>query len=89
MQLYLIELVDENLKRVLDEAVFDEKTESIFKLRYGIDCMRLDPKAISKEMKIPMKKLKVELTKIDNKVFNILKKYDLFEEENLMQVESE
>lgn len=89
MQLYLIELVDENLKRVLDEAVFDEKTESIFKLRYGIDCMRLDPKAISKEMKIPMKKLKVELTKIDNKVFNILKKYDLFEEENLLQVESE
>jgi len=73
MQLYLIELVDENLKRVLDEAVFDEKTESIFKLRYGIDCMRLDPKAISKEMKIPMKKLKSELTKIDNKVFNILK----------------
>jgi len=89
MQLYLIELVDENLKRVLDEAVFDEKTESIFKLRYGIDCMRLDPKAISKEMKIPMKKLKSELTKIDNKVFNILKKYDLFEEENLLQVESE
>ncbi len=89
MQLYLIELVDENLKRVLDEAVFDEKTESIFKLRYGIDCMRLDPKAISKETKIPMKKLKSELTKIDNKVFNILKKYDLFEEENLLQVESE
>ncbi len=89
MHLYLIELVDENLKRVLDEAVFDEKTESIFKLRYGIDCMRLDPKAISKEMKIPMKKLKLELTKIDNKVFNILKKYDLFEEENLLQVESE
>ena len=89
MQLYLIELVDENLKRVLDEAVFDERTESIFKLRYGIDCMRLDPKAISKEMKIPMKKLKLELTKIDNKVFNILKKYDLFEDENLLQVESE
>lgn len=89
MHLYLIELVDENLKRVLDEAVFDEKTESIFKLRYGIDCMRLDPKAISKEMKIPMKKLKLELTKIDNKVFNILKKYDLFEEENLLQAESE
>ncbi|OJV62286.1 MAG: hypothetical protein BGO41_05670 [Clostridiales bacterium 38-18] len=89
MQLYLIELVDENLKRVLDEAVFDEKTESIFKLRYGIDCLRLDPKAISKEMKIPMKKLKLELTKIDNRVFNILKKYDLFEEEKLLQAETE
>lgn len=74
----LIELVNERLRLILDEAVFDEQSESIFKLHYGIDCKRLEPKAISKQLKISQKKLKIELLRIDNKVFNILKKHDLF-----------
>jgi len=74
----LIELVNEKLRLILDEAVFDEQSEMIFKLHYGIDCKRLEPKAISKEIKLSQKKLKLELLRIDNKVFNILKKHDLF-----------
>lgn len=74
----LIELVNERLRLILDEAVFDEQSENIFKLHYGIDCKRLEPKAISKQLKISQKKLKNELFRIDNKVFNILKKHDLF-----------
>ena len=74
----LIELVNEKLRLILDEAVFDEQTEAIFKLHYGIDCKRLEPKAISKQLKISQKKLKMELVRIDNRVFNILKKHELF-----------
>lgn len=75
----LIELVNEKLRLILEEAVFDESSEQLFRLHYGIDCKRLEPKAIAKELKMPQKKLKLELIKIDNKVFNILKKHDLFE----------
>lgn len=75
----LIELVNEKLRLILDEAVFDEQSERVFKLHYGIDCKRLEPKGISKELKITQKKMKIELSRIDNKVFNILKKHDLFE----------
>lgn len=74
----LMEIVSEKLRLILDEAVFDEQTERVFKLHYGIDAKRLEPKALAKELKIPQKKLKLELSKIDNKVFNILKKHDLF-----------
>lgn len=74
----LMEIVSEKLRLILDEAVFDEQTEKLFKLHYGIDAKRLEPKALGKELKIPQKKLKHELSKIDNKVFNILKKHDLF-----------
>ncbi len=74
----LIELVNEKLRLILDEAVFDEQTEAIFKFHYGIDCKRLEPKAISKQLKISQKKLKIELMRIDNRVFNILKKHELF-----------
>ncbi len=74
----LIELVNDKLRLILDEAVFDEQSELIFKFHYGIDCKRLEPKAISKELKVSLKKMKIELIRIDNKVFNILKKHDLF-----------
>ena len=74
----LIELVNDKLRLILDEAVFDEQSEMIFKYHYGIDCKRLEPKLISKELKVPLKKMKIELIRIDNKVFNILKKHDLF-----------
>lgn len=74
----LIELVNDKLRLILDEAVFDEQSEVIFKYHYGIDCKRLELKAISKELKVSLKKMKVELIRIDNKVFNILKKHDLF-----------
>ncbi len=74
----LIELVNDKLRLILDEAVFDEQSEVIFKYHYGIDCKRLEPKAISKELKVSLKKMKIELLRIDNKVFNILKKHDLF-----------
>lgn len=63
----LIELVNEKLRLILDEAVFDEQSEAIFKLHYGIDCKRLEPKAISKQLKVSQK-LKLELMKIDNRV---------------------
>jgi len=79
----LVALVGEKLRLILDEAVFDEKSELIFRLHYGIDCMRQEPKGISKTVKMPMKKLKLELTRIDNRVFNILKKHDLFEDHAL------
>ncbi|GAB6107530.1 hypothetical protein [Fusibacter bizertensis] len=79
MDAKLLELVNEKLRLILDEAVFEEQSERIFKLHYGIDCKRIEPKAISKEVKIPLKKLKIELTRIDNRVFNILKKHDLFD----------
>ncbi len=71
-----IEAVNERLEIILEEAVFDERSEKIFKLHFGVNCKRLDPKGIAKEVKMPMKKLKPELAKIDNKVFNILKKHD-------------
>ncbi len=80
MDAKLLELVNEKLRLILDEAVFSEQSESIFKLHYGIDCKRVEPKVISKEVKMPLKKLKLEITKIDNRVFNILKKHDLFDE---------
>lgn len=76
----LFEIVNERLRLILDEAVFDEQSERIFKLHYGIDCKRLTFKALAKETKVSQKKLKIELGKIDNKVFNILKKHDLFEQ---------
>lgn len=75
----LIDLINEQLQVILDEAVFDERTEKIFRLRYGIECMMQPPKAISKEVKMPMKKLNLELGRIENKVFNIMKKHDLFD----------
>mgnify|MGYP004706808873 CR=1 FL=1 len=74
----LIELGNDKLRLILDEAVFDEQSELIFKFHYGIDCKRLEPKAISKELKVSLKKMKIELIRIDNKVFNILKKHVLF-----------
>lgn len=80
MDAKLLELVNEKLRLILDEAVFGEQSEKIFKLHYGIDCKRIEPKAISKEVKMPLKKLKIELTRIDNRVFNILKKHNLFDE---------
>lgn len=76
----LMEIVGEKLRLILDEAVFDEQTERLFKFHYGIDTKRLEPKALSKEVKLSQKKLKLELSRIDNKVFNILKKHDLFNE---------
>lgn len=79
MDLRLMAIVNEKLRLILDEAVFDEQSEAIFKLHYGIDCKRLEPKAISKELKISQKRLKIELIKIDNRVFNILKKHELFD----------
>lgn len=73
-----IEIINEKLQLILEEAIFDEKSEKIFKMRYGIDSKAQPPKQIAKEVKMPMKKLKIELARIDNKVFNILKKHDVF-----------
>ena len=75
-----MELVSEKLELILEEAIFDSRSEDIFKLHYGVQCVRLEPKVIAKQMKIPMKKLKLELERIDNKVFNILKKHQIFDE---------
>lgn len=80
MELKWVETVNERLKIILEEAIFDERTEQIFKWHYGVDCQRMDLKAISKNIKIPVKKLKLEVVKIDNKVFNILKKYNFLDE---------
>lgn len=80
MQSKWVELVNERLKIILEEAIFDERTEQIFKWHYGVECERLDLKAISKSVKMPIKKLKLEVVKIDNKVFNILKKHNFIEE---------
>lgn len=74
-----IEVINDQLGVILDEAVFDERTEKIFRMRYGIEHPIETIKVISKELKMPMKKLNLEIVKIDNKVFNILKKHDLFE----------
>lgn len=74
------EAINYGLNTILEEAVFDERAETIFKKHYGIHCERLTPKEISKMTKLPIKKLKLEMTKIDNKVFNILKKHDLWDE---------
>jgi hypothetical protein len=75
-----VDLVNDRLKIILEEAIFDERTEQIFKWHYGVECQRLDLKAISKGVKMPIKKLKLEVVKIDNKVFNILKKHNFLEE---------
>lgn len=77
MDIKWIEIVNEKLEIILEEAIFDEKMEQIFRLRYGIKCKRLENKEIAKELKIPQKKLKLFIEKIDNKVFNILKKHAL------------
>lgn len=68
-------IVNEKLEIILEEAVFDEKMASIFKMRYGVHCQRLEDKVIAKTLKIPQKKMKLYVEKIDNKVFNILKKH--------------
>ncbi len=70
-----LDTVNEQLELILEEAVFDEVAEKVFIRHYGIKCKRMDPKAISKELKIPVKKLRAIIDKIDNKVFNILKKH--------------
>ncbi|MBS7527136.1 hypothetical protein KHM83_10640 [Fusibacter paucivorans] len=70
--------INYGLNTILEEAVFDERSELIFKKYYGIHCERKTPKEIAKLTKMPIKKLKLEMTKIDNKVFNILKKNDLW-----------
>ena len=75
----MMTLVNEKLQLILEEAIFDERAEQIFRMRYGIDCQIQVPKHISKTIKMPMKKLHLEMHKIDNKIFNILKKHDLFE----------
>lgn len=72
----IIETVNEKLEEILHEAVFDERQEAIFIRYYGVNCNRMDPKSIAKEIKMPLKKLKIELMKIEKKVFNILKKHD-------------
>lgn len=77
----IMKIVNEKLEEILEEAVFDSKAEQIFKLHYGIKCTRMEPKAIVKEAKIPAKRLKLELIRIDNKVFNILKKHKWIESE--------
>ncbi len=82
MNKQVIDIVSEKLNLILDEAIFDERTEAIFKLHYGISCNRQEPKDIAKALKISQKKIKVELARIDNKVFNILKKYEIFDEFN-------
>lgn len=76
----LMTLVNEKLQIILEEAIFDERAEQIFRMRYGIDCQMELPKQISKTIKMPMKKLNLEMYRIDNKIFNILKKHDLFEQ---------
>lgn len=70
-------VVNEQLEIILEEAVFDDVMEQIFKKRYGIHCQRQELKTIAKELKLSQKKLKVYVEKIDNKVFNILKKHAL------------
>ncbi|GAU76858.1 hypothetical protein [Fusibacter sp. 3D3] len=76
----MMTLVNEKLQLILEEAIFDEKAEQIFRMRYGVDCQIQVPKHISKTLKVPMKKLHLEMHRIDNKIFNILKKHDLFEQ---------
>jgi len=76
----LMALVNEKLQIILEEAIFDERAEQIFRMRYGVDCQMELPKQISKTIKMPMKKLNLEMYRIDNKIFNILKKHDLFEQ---------
>jgi hypothetical protein len=78
-----MDLVNEKLELILEEAIFDPRSESIFKLHYGVQCARQEPKTISKQLKISQKKLKIEIDRIDNKVFNILKKHQLFSETNM------
>jgi len=74
------EAINRGLNTILEEAVFDERSELIFKKYYGIHCERLTPKELSKTTKLPLKKLKMEMMKIDNRVFNILKKNNLWED---------
>ena len=75
-----MELVNEKLELILEEAIFEPRSEHIFKLHYGVQCVRQEPRTISKQLKISQKKLKLEIERIDNKVFNILKKHQLFTE---------
>lgn len=75
----MIEIVNNQLQLIVDEAVFDERQTEIFKSRYGVGESIKEPRKIGKIYKLSPKKLKGELTKIDNKVFNILKKHDIFE----------
>ena len=71
--------INYGLSTILEEAVFDERSEVIFRKHYGIHCERQEIKEIAKLTKMPLKKLMLEIGKIDNKVFNILKKHDLIE----------
>jgi len=74
------EAINYGLSTILEEAVFDERSEVIFRKHYGIHCERQEIKEIAKITKMPLKKLMQEINRIDNKVFNILKKHDLIEE---------
>lgn len=73
-----IQKVQENLGKLLGVGLFDEKSEKIFKLYYGVGTERMDIQAISKEMKLSVKKLQPLLERMDKKVFNTLKKQPLF-----------
>ncbi|MBM7561212.1 hypothetical protein [Fusibacter tunisiensis] len=71
-----IDLINSKLEAILEEAVFDERQAAIFVRHYGIQQPRMAPKDIAKALKVPNKKLKIELAKIENRVFNIMKKND-------------
>lgn len=70
------EMIMDHLVLISEEAIFDEQLELVFKKYYGVDEAQQTPKEISKTLKIPMKKLKIIIEKIEKKVFNVLKKHE-------------
>lgn len=82
------EAINYGLNIILEEAVFDQQSELIFRKYYGIHCERQELKSLSKLTKLPVKKLTNEINRIDNKVFNILKKHAILDELNAIDEQS-
>lgn len=69
-----LEYIESRVVKLLESKVLDQRTETIIRLRFGIETEKInDLKEMARLLKTSMKNAKLEINKAERKVFNILK----------------
>jgi len=69
-----LEYIESRVVKLIDSKVLDQRTETIIRLRFGIETKKVtELKEMARLLKTSMKNAKKEIEKAERKVFNILK----------------
>lgn len=69
-----LEYIESRVVKLLESRVLDQRTETIIRLRFGIETKKInDLKEMARLLKTSMKNAKLEINKAERKVFNLLK----------------